>query len=54
MGFLNIIRRIMAPLRPTPRDTEGRFVSKHRLAVHAKCREQCARMGKDVPEALLP
>lgn len=47
-----ISRILRAFKRPAPRDTEGRFVSKHRQAVHAKCREQCARMGMDVPEAL--
>jgi len=40
--------------RPAPivRDEDGRFLSPHREAVRAKCREQCAKLGIDVPEAL--
>ena len=34
------------------RDGEGRFLSAHRRAVYAKCREQCAALGREVPEAL--
>ena len=34
------------------RDGDGRFQSAHRRAVYAKCREQCAAIGRDVPEAL--
>lgn len=34
------------------RDESGRYLSPHRLAVRAKCREQCEKMGREVPEAL--
>lgn len=34
------------------RDADGRFVSEHRRKVHEKCREQCAAIGREVPEAL--
>lgn len=34
------------------RDAAGRFVSEHRRKVREKCREQCAALGRDVPEAL--
>lgn len=34
------------------RDESGRFVSRHRIAARAKCREQCAKIGREVPEAL--
>lgn len=34
------------------RDDDGRFVSDHRRKVHEKCRQQCAAIGRDVPEAL--
>ena len=37
---------------PVRRDETGRFVSPHREAVRAKCREQCAALGREVPEAL--
>lgn len=36
----------------SPRDEQGRYLSAHRLAVREKCREQCARMGKEVPAVL--
>lgn len=38
--------------KPILRDESGRFVSPHRAAVRAKCREMLERMGKPVPEAL--
>lgn len=50
-----MIRRYLLKLLgyPNPqRDEAGRFVSNHREAVRAKCREQCARMGRDVPAVL--
>lgn len=34
------------------RDASGRFASEHRRKVREKCREQCAMIGRDVPEAL--
>ncbi|ALH82923.1 hypothetical protein [Sphingopyxis macrogoltabida] len=40
------------PADPEPRDESGRYISPHRLAVRAKCREQCAKIGREVPEAL--
>lgn len=34
------------------RDDDGRFASEHRRKVREKCRKQCAKIGRDVPEAL--
>jgi hypothetical protein len=47
------LRRLLhrAP-RVAPRDESGRFLSPHKLAVHAKCRDMCAAMGRDVPKEL--
>ncbi|BBB13637.1 hypothetical protein [Sphingopyxis sp. FD7] len=49
--ILGAVFRVKA-IAPAQRDEGGRYVSPHRLAVRAKCREQCAAMGKEVPEAL--
>lgn len=49
--ILGAVFRVKA-VEPSPRDEGGRYVSPHRLAVRAKCREQCAKLGRDVPEAL--
>lgn len=50
-GTLAPIARAAAPA-DDERDANGRFVSEHRRKVHEKCREQCAKLGIDVPEAL--
>jgi hypothetical protein len=47
------LRRLLHRVpRVVPRDESGRFLSPHKLAVHAKCREMCAAMGRDVPKEL--
>lgn len=54
-GFSNLLWPGLAARslrRPTPRDTEGRFVSAARIKQRAKARDMCAKMGKPVPEVL--
>ncbi len=48
-----MISRILRAFKRPVRVEHVRYVNKPaRDAIHAKCREQCARMGRDVPEAL--
>lgn len=46
------LRRLLHRAPRIPRDESGRFLSRHKLAVHAKCRDMCAAMGRDVPKEL--